>query len=500
MFRSIFTFSFFTVISRISGLARDILIAIIIGATPSADVFFFSFRFVNLFRAFFAESGGFTVSFISLYSAELCNNARKAFSFASSAISFTFIISLVLCLITYILYPFMIKILAPRFNQSESVLTISLSRIMMPYIIFISISSLIGGMLQVKQHHFTSTAIAPVILNLFLIISLFMPYVKTPVYNLSTAFLVGGIFQLLLMLFSAYKLKAAFSIKFELNNDTKLFFKYAIPVIINNCITQIRILIDTIMASLVPNAVFYIYYADRLNQLPQGVIGTAIGTVLLPLISKQINDIKTVIKIQSEAFILGLILIMPIIAAFVIIPDKILLTLFSYGKFDYCTVQQISPVLIALSFSLPAYILNKALLPTFFANGNFKMPTIFSLVSLGANAMLNILLMHKFQHIGIAISTSISTWINSILLINYLIINKMYKISQVLLLHIVKVLISTLIMSTFLYFCSSLLPVLFFDTAFDRIIHLAALILLSIIIYFSMLYLTFMGNYKCIKV
>ncbi|WCR57805.1 murein biosynthesis integral membrane protein MurJ [Wolbachia endosymbiont of Ctenocephalides felis wCfeJ] len=491
MFKSIFTFSFFTAISRISGLIRDILVAKVIGATSLADIFFSSFRFANLFRAFFAE-GAFTTSFIPLYSTE-SHDSKKAFNFASSVISLTFIILVIFCLTMQTFFPYMVQVFTPGFDQSKLTLTVTLSRIMIPYIIFISIASLIGGMLQVKQH-FASTAIAPIILNLCLIISLFVPYIKTPAHNLSMAVLVGGMLQLLLMLFGAYRSKATFFFSVKLSNEVKLFFKRVIPAIINNCVTQISLWVDTIMASFVPNAVSYIYYADRINQLPQGVIGTAIGTVLLPLISKQVNDIKNTIRIQNRALNVGLMLIIPTTAAFIIIPHTILLTLFSYGKFDYYTVQQTAPTLTAFSFSLPAFIINKVLLLTFFAKGDLKIPTIFSLMCLGINIVLNLLLMNKYQHIGIAIATSISTWINSILLINYLTINKMYKISQVLLLNIIKILVATLVMSIALYISSSLLAGLSLDKVFARVIHLAALVFLSVVIYFGTL--IFMGNLK----
>ncbi len=394
----------------------------------------------------------------------------------------------------------MIQIFAPGFDQSKFTLTVTLSRIMMPYIIFVSIASLIGGMLQVKQH-FASTAIAPIVLNLCLIISLFVPYVKTPAHNLSIAVLIGGIFQLLLILFSAYKLKAAFSFSLELSNEVRLFFKRVIPAIINNCVTQISLWIDTIMASFIPNAVSYIYYADRLNQLPQGIIGTAIGTVLLPLISKQVNNTENIVKIQSKALNIGLMLIMPTTAAFIIIPDIILLTLFSYGRFDHYAVQQTAPTLIAFSLSLPAFIINKVLLPTFFAKGNLKIPTMFSLMYLGINVVLNLMLMNKYQHTGIAIATSVSTWINSILLISYLTINKMYKVSQALLLNIMKIFVATAVMSIALYIFNSLLAGLFFDKMLARIVYLATLIALSVIVYFGTLYLTFRGSLKtCINV
>ncbi len=389
----------------------------------------------------------------------------------------------------------MIQIFAPGFDQSKFTLTVTLSRIMMPYIIFVSIASLIGGMLQVKQH-FASTAIAPIVLNLCLIISLFVPYVKTPAHNLSIAVLIGGIFQLLLILFSAYKLKAAFSFSLELSNEVRLFFKRVIPAIINNCVTQISLWIDTIMASFIPNAVSYIYYADRLNQLPQGIIGTAIGTVLLPLISKQVNNTENIVKIQNKALNIGLMLIMPTTAAFIIIPDIILLTLFSYGRFDHYAVQQTAPTLIAFSLSLPAFIINKVLLPTFFAKGNLKIPTIFSLMCLGINVVLNLLLMNEYQHTGIAIATSVSTWINSILLISYLTINKMYKVSQALLLNIMKIFVATVVMSIALYIFNSLLAGLFFDKMLARIVYLTTLIALSVIVYFGTLYLTFIGNFK----
>ncbi len=389
----------------------------------------------------------------------------------------------------------MIQIFAPGFDQSKFTLTVTLSRIMMPYIIFVSIASLIGGMLQVKQH-FASTAIAPIVLNLCLIISLFVPYVKTPAHNLSIAVLIGGIFQLLLILFSAYKLKAAFSFSLELSNEVRLFFKRVIPAIINNCVTQISLWIDTIMASFIPNAVSYIYYADRLNQLPQGIIGTAIGTVLLPLISKQVDNTENIVKIQNKALNIGLMLIMPTTAAFIIIPDIILLTLFSYGRFDHYAVQQTVPTLIAFSLSLPAFIINKVLLPTFFAKGNLKIPTIFSLMCLGINVVLNLLLMNEYQHTGIAIATSVSTWINSILLISYLTINKMYKVSQALLLNVMKIFVATAVMSIALYIFNSLLAGLFFDKMLARIVYLATLIALSVIVYFGILYLIFKGNFK----
>ncbi len=389
----------------------------------------------------------------------------------------------------------MIQIFAPGFDQSKFTLTVTLSRIMMPYIIFVSIASLIGGMLQVKQH-FASTAIAPIVLNLCLIISLFVPYVKTPAHNLSIAVLIGGIFQLLLILFSAYKLKAAFSFSLELSNEVRLFFKRVIPAIINNCVTQISLWIDTIMASFIPNAVSYIYYADRLNQLPQGIIGTAIGTVLLPLISKQVDNTENIVKIQNKALNIGLMLIMPTTAAFIIIPDIILLTLFSYGQFDHYAVQQTVPTLIAFSLSLPAFIINKVLLPTFFAKGNLKIPTIFSLMCLGINVVLNLLLMNEYQHTGIAIATSVSTWINSILLISYLTINKMYKVSQALLLNVMKIFVATAVMSIALYIFNSLLAGLFFDKMLARIVYLTTLIALSVIVYFGILYLIFKGNFK----
>ncbi len=389
----------------------------------------------------------------------------------------------------------MIQIFAPGFDQSKFTLTVTLSRIMIPYIIFVSIASLIGGMLQVKQH-FASTAIAPIVLNLCLIISLFVPYVKTPAHNLSIAVLIGGIFQLLLILFSAYKLKAAFSFSLELSNEVRLFFKRVIPAIINNCVTQISLWIDTIMASFIPNAVSYIYYADRLNQLPQGIIGTAIGTVLLPLISKQVDNTENIVKIQNKALNIGLMLIMPTTAAFIIIPDIILLTLFSYGRFDHYAVQQTVPTLIAFSLSLPAFIINKVLLPTFFAKGNLKIPTIFSLMCLGINVVLNLLLMNEYQHTGIAIATSVSTWINSILLISYLTINKMYKVSQALLLNVMKIFVATAVMSIALYIFNSLLAGLFFDKMLARIVYLTTLIALSVIVYFGILYLIFKGNFK----
>ncbi|OEY86710.1 murein biosynthesis integral membrane protein MurJ [Wolbachia pipientis] len=482
MLKSIFTFSFFTVISRVSGLIRDICIARVIGTTYLADIFFSAFRFANLFRAFFAE-GAFTTSFIPLYSR---HNDKQASDFASSVIFITCIILLLFCLIIQILLPILIKGFIPGFEQDKFYTTVTLSRIMTPYIIFISVTSLIGGILQVKNH-FTSTAISPIILNISLTVSLFMPYINTPVHNLAISVLVGGILQLLLIVFSAYKLNVKFSLNFSLNDQVKLFFKRVIPATINNCAAQIIIWINTIIASFLPNAVSYIYYADRLVQLPQGVIGVAISTVLLPIISKKINEKSNIIKIQNKALIIGLIFIMPTTAAFILIPDVILLAIFNYSiNFNHCAV---APVLTVFSLSLPAFVINKVLLPLFFAQGKLKIPMIFSLICLVINIMLNLLLINKYQHIAIAIATSASTWVNSILLLYYLKTYKAYQISQSLLLSIIKILISTIVMSIALYIMNSFLRSLFFDKI---LIRLAILIILSIIIYFTTLYLIFL--------
>lgn len=191
-------------------------------------------------------------------------------------------------------------------------------------------------------------------------------------------------------------------------------------------------------------------------------------------------------------------LIMPITAAFIIIPDVILHTLFSYGQFDYYAVQQTVPTLIAFSLSLPAFIVNKVLLPTFFAKGILKIPTVFSLMCLGINVVLNFLLMSKYQYTGIAIATSASTWINSILLIYYLQTNRMYKVSKLLFSNVIKILIATIIMSLTLYVFHSLSGV-FFDKMLARVVYLATLIILSIIVYFGTLYLMFRGNLNNLK-
>ncbi|WP_333023090.1 murein biosynthesis integral membrane protein MurJ [Wolbachia endosymbiont of Pentidionis agamae] len=482
MFKNIFTFSFFTAISRISGLIRDISIANIIGASLLTDIFFSSFRLTNLFRAFFAE-GAFTTAFIPLYSAKLYDK-KLAYSFASKILSITSILLILFCLMMQILTPHIIKIFSPGFVSSlnKFTLAVTLSRIMLPYILLISIASLIGGMLQVNQN-FIPTAISPIILNLCLIASLFIPYVVTPAHNLAIAVLIGGIMQIILMIFSSYKLNINLCFNFKIDSEVKIFFKQSVPAIISNCMTQISVWIDTIMASMIPNAVSYIYYADRINQLPQGMIGTAIGTVLLPLISQQKNDTENIIKIQNKAMNIGLILIIPITAGLLIIPDIILTTLFSYGKFDPYAVQQTVPTLVALSLSSVPFTINKVLLPTFYMKGNFKIPTLFSIFCLLINILINIVLMNKRKHTGIAIATTTSTWIYSILLITYLKKNNLYNINQSIL-NIIKVLISTAIMSLFLFIISnSLADMLYLKTIYFRFTVLLMLVLISAIIY-----------------
>ena len=323
LIKSTTTFSFFTLISRILGYFRDILIAIYFGSGPIADAFFVAFRIPNTFRRLFSE-GTFNAAFVPSYSSELALGKKRSKKFANKIFNLLLIGLILIVLIIEIFMPSFIFIIAPGFsdNVDKVNLTITLTRITFPFLLFVSLSSFFSAILN-SHNKFAAAAAAPIVLNIFMILVLFIQsYLNDQlVIYLSYAVTFAGIIQLIFLIFFVRKLYfTSLTFNFKIDSKVKLFFNKLLPSIFSSGVTQINILVGTIIASFQASAVSYLYYADRIYQINLAIAGIAIGIVLLPNLSKYIQskNKKKIDFIQNKALELSLFLSLPAALAFLI--------------------------------------------------------------------------------------------------------------------------------------------------------------------------------------
>ena len=316
LIKSTGTFSFFTIISRLLGYVRDILIAVFLGSGPLADAFFVAFRIPNTFRRLFSE-GTFNAAFVPSYSSEITKGKKKSNEFANSIFNLLFLGLLFLVLIIQIFMPGFVSIIAPGFVEDieKMNMAINLTRVTFPFLLFISIASFFAAILN-SHNKFAAASAAPIILNIILIIILFFSKSlgDNLVYYLSYGVSFAGIVQLLFLyryVRKFYTLK--FNLKIKVDEKVKIFFKKLLPSIFSSGVTQINILIGTIIASFQASAVSYLYYADRIYQINLAIAGIAIGVVVLPQLSKHIQSKKKdkIILIQNKALELSIFLSLP---------------------------------------------------------------------------------------------------------------------------------------------------------------------------------------------
>ncbi|MFW0778114.1 MAG: murein biosynthesis integral membrane protein MurJ [Rickettsiales bacterium] len=426
LIKSTATIGGYTMISRVLGFIRDVLIASSIGASALSDAFFVAFKLPNFLRRLFAE-GAFSAAFVPLYSGMLAVDGKeKANRFASEAMSFLLMVVLVVSGILIAIMPWFMHILAPGFadNPDKFELTIALTRITMPYIIFISLVSLLGGMLN-SSGKFAAMASMPIILNLCLIFIPLMAEGVTPTgaHSLAYAVTIAGVLQWLWMVYFCKRngLLPHF-VRPRLTPEVKKLLLLIAPVALGAGVAQINLVIDMIIASQFDSGVSYLYYADRINGLPLSVIGVALGTALLPMLSKQIREGHTEKAHQSQnrAIEFGMFLSIPAAAALMVIAHPVIATMFERGEFSATDTDATARALIAFSIGLPAFILVKILGPGFYANQDTKTPFKIATLCVVVNVLLSLALMGILRHVGMALATSITGWLNVVLMLTIL--------------------------------------------------------------------------------
>ena len=448
------TFGFYTIISRLLGYLRDVLIAIFLGTSFLADAFFVAFRIPNTFRRLFAE-GTFNAAFVPSYTSELVKSKSKSKIFANEIFNLLFLGLFFLVLIIEFFMPAFVSLIAPGFveNTEKIELVINLTRITFPFLIFVSLSSFFAAILN-SHNKFAVASAAPIILNLVLIgILFFGNYLNDAlIYYLSYGVSIAGLLQLIFLYKFVKKFYVIkFNFKFKINNKVKFFFKKLLPSIFSSGVTQINILVGTIIASFQASAVSYLYYADRIYQINLAIAGIAIGVVILPQLSKHIylKRKNKILQIQNKALELSMFLSLPASVALSIGSEEIISALFGYGSFTEEAVTNSAKALYYFGLGLPAFALIKVFSTFFFANHDTKTPFYISLISVILNILISIYYFKSIGFIIIPIATTISSWFNSILLFIFLKNKDLFQFNKIFFIRFTKIIFVSMMMGIF---------------------------------------------------
>ncbi len=417
--RSIATVGGFTMLSRITGLMREMMIAQFMGAGTVADAFFVAFRFPNLFRSLFAE-GAFNAAFVPLFTGKLTDQGQdSARAFAEQALAVLAVALGLFVVVVELAMPWAMQGLAPGFGDvpGKMELATELSRICFPYLLFISLTSLQAGVLN-SVGRFAAAAGTPILLNLTAMAGLWAlsPYTPTPGHALAWGTFASGVVQFSWLVFSVRKAGLHLAIvRPRLTPEVRLLVKRIVPGAVGAGVYQLNLVINTMIASTVANgAVSYLNYADRVNQLPLGVVGIAIGTALLPLLSRQLRSgqREAALDSQNRAMEFALLLTLPAAAALMTISHPVIQLLFQRGSFGPAATVATAAALVAFAAGLPAYVLVKVLTPAFFAREDTATPVKVAGATMALNLALNLVLMHPLAHVGLALATALAAWFN----------------------------------------------------------------------------------------
>ncbi len=423
MIRSILSVGGWTLVSRVTGFARDVVMAAVMGAGPIADAFVVAFRLPNHFRAIFGE-GAFNTAFVPAYARlEEAGEDGAAKRFADRIFVLMLIVQLVLLALAWPAMPWVVRALAPGFSDDPErfALAVSLTRITFPYLLFMTLVTLLSGILNAHRH-FAAAAGAPILLNLAMLVALPLAFLfPNAGYAAAWGVTVSGVLQFALVWLACRR--GGFApgpIRPTLRDPDMLrFFKVLGPAVIGSAGFQIAAFADTIIASLLPvGAVSALYYADRLYQLPFGVIAIAAGTVLLPEMSRRLaaGDEAGAHAAQNRAAGFSLALSAPFAIAFLTLPGLIMTAMFQRGAFSAEDAQRAASVLAAYGLALPAVVLVRSAVASFYARQDTVTPLIASLTGIAVNVGLKLVLTGPYGVTGLAIATAVGQWINLALL------------------------------------------------------------------------------------
>ncbi|MBF8676757.1 murein biosynthesis integral membrane protein MurJ [Pseudomonas fulva] len=496
LLKSLAAVSSITMISRVLGFVRDTILARIFGAGVATDAFFIAFKLPNLLRRIFAE-GAFSQAFVPIlaeYKSQQGEEATRTFVAYVSGL-----LTLVLAVVTGIgilAAPWVVWATAPGFvdNAEKYQLTTDLLRVTFPYILLISLSSLVGAILN-TWNRFSVPAFTPTLLNVAMIVFavVLTPYFNPPIMALAWGVLAGGLAQLLYQLPALKRIGMLVLPRLNLKDaGVWRVLKQMLPAILGVSVSQISLIINTIFASfLVAGSVSWMYYADRLMELPSGVLGVALGTILLPTLAKTYanKDREEYSRILDWGLRLCFLLVLPCTLGLAILAEPLTVALFQYGKFSATDAAMTQQALIAYSVGLLAIIMVKVLAPGFYAQQNIRTPVKIAIFTLVCTQLFNLVLIGPLAHAGLALAISLGACLNAGLLFWKLRTQQLFQPQPGWALFLLKLVLAAGLMSGVLLAGLHYLPAWVEGNMLERLMRLMALIMAGVVTYFGCLYL-----------
>ena len=489
LLRSAATVGGTTLISRLLGFLRDVMMASALGTGPIADAFFVAFRFPNMFRSIFAE-GAFNSAFVPLFAKRLeGEGAPAARRFAEDALAVLLVALILMTIAAELAMPWIMLVFAPGFSQDPQKFAwaVEFTRIAFPYLLFISLTALQSAILNSLGRFFPGAA-APVMLNVTLIgaILLLVPLTDNPGRALAWGVAAAGVVQFVWLTISLWRAGMVLRLRLpKLTPDVRRLFRLGVPGVIAGGITQVNLTIGTMIASLQAGAVSWLYYADRIYQLPLAVIGIAIGIVLLPELSRRLraDDGAGASWSQNRAVEFSMLLTVPAAVGAAVLSFDIIRVLFERGAFTRADTEATSLALMIYAAGLPAFVLIKVFQPAFFAREDTKTPLRFAAISIAVNIAVSLALFFPFGFAGIAAGTTVAAWTNTAQLSARLFRKGDFAPDQQLVRRLPLIVMASAGMGAALWFGADALAPFFENGLLVSIAALAALIASGVLVY-----------------
>ena len=504
LIRNVGTIGGLTAISRVFGFARDMLLARVLGAGLAADAFQLAFTLPNTFRRLFAE-GAFSVAFVPMYSRELHGEGGEAAAgkFADDVLSVFVWVLLAFSAVAMLAMSGIVWVLASDFAEvpGKFELSVLLSRITFPYLGLVSLVAMLSGLLNARSR-FAPGAFAPILLNITLITGIIIGwYLRGPggddrivAHALAISVTAAGIVQLAYLFYAARKAGVRLKVTLpKLTPEVRRLGALILPATFGAGIYQVSQFVDTFFATSLPQgSLTLLKLADRLNQMPLGIVGIALGTAILPMLSRHIHtgDAREAQRLQANAFEIGTLLTLPAAAALAICAPAFVTAFFVGGKFTLADGAIMANIVVALVAGLPAYVAVKILNPGFFAREDTRTPVWTALASLIFNIGINLVVVQRFGIVGLAAATAASATLNCILLYSILHLRGWFHFTFALAGKIARQLVATAAMAALLWWLVPQFTDRYAGSVIDRIWSLSLLVGAGMVVFFVVAYLT----------
>jgi putative peptidoglycan lipid II flippase len=506
LFRSAATVGFLTLVSRVIGFLREIIFAAFLGAGPLADAFFISLRLPSLFRSLFDE-GAFSTAFVPGFAGTVAERGKQAMRLdAEDALGVLLSIPWAFVVLGEFLMPAIIHVLAPGFatDPGKFALAVELTRITFPYLLLIVLAALLGSLLNAVDR-FAVAAATPILPNLFIIATLVAmgAFGSDDGRFLAWAITIGGMGQFLWLMLACARAGLALRLpRPRLTPGVRRTLSAMAPALLGSGVTQLNLLVSTALASLLPTgSVSYLYYADRLNQLPLGVVGIAVGTAILPSLSRQIRlgDLAAARITQNRGIELAVLLSVPASIGLGLLARPIFSVLFQHGAFGSVATAATAAALSAYAAGLPGFVLVRVLVPTFFAHGDMATPAKVAILVMGINFVLSVALMHVLGHVGVALATAAAGWVNALLLLRLSMRRGFFRIDERMRRNLPRIAVAALTMGAVLQVLQNTLASAFAGTTVVRLGALVGLICIGIVVFVGLTLLLGMADLRDLR-